>query len=325
MLKRTVIVFLLSFALGISGLYLALGEAVFRPETYRVQSSGLLIVGLAIVSFLAKWLAPAVRVWLLCRGQKVYLSYRSAILAHLSAIFGAALAPQNTGFAPATVAALSRLGVPVGTGIGVAIQIAVLDLIFFAWSIPAGVVYLIRSGTLELLPGARGAAFAAAGLAVIAAVFLSRYPRLVVSLILAAARWRVMARFAPRLRRVARDYYRSMREFLRLPASYWSMLHLATAAGWFGGFVLLWALLRLYGSGAGLLATLAILNAITLISHFVPTPGAAGFVEAAVGLAVGPDGSPAALLIWRLAGFYMIFAVGPAAVWLLYSFTRNRK
>jgi uncharacterized membrane protein YbhN (UPF0104 family) len=42
-------------------------------------------------------------------------------------------------------------------------------------------------------------------------------------------------------------------------------------------------------------------------------------VEAAVGLSVGAGGSgAAALLVWRLANFYVIFLLGPPAAWLLY-------
>ena len=126
-----------------------------------------------------------------------------------------------------------------------------------------------------------------------------------------------MARFASLLRKVARDYYRSARDFLKMPASYWLALHLATAAAWIGGFVLFWLLLRLYGVEAGLLATLATLSSITLVSHVVPTPGASGFIEAAVGLSVGA-GAAAALLVWRLASFYVVFLLGPPAGWLLY-------
>ncbi len=128
-----------------------------------------------------------------------------------------------------------------------------------------------------------------------------------------------MARFASRLRRIARDYYRSARAFLKMPASYWLALHLVTAAAWIGGFVLFWLLLRLYGVEAGLLATLATLCSITLVSHVVPTPGASGFMEAAVGLSVGAGGgAAAALLVWRLASFYVVYLLGPPAGWLLY-------
>jgi uncharacterized protein (TIRG00374 family) len=318
-LKRTAIALLLSLALGIAGLYLVLGEEVFRPETYRVQNSSVPLLVFIVISFLAKWLSPAVRVGFLCRGQGIPLPYRSAVLVHLFAMFVAALAPQNTGFAPATVAALSRLGVPVGRGIGVSVQIFVLDLIFFAWAVPLGVGYLVYSNALELPPGTGALAFAMGGLAIVAAAALSRRPQLVVGLIFAVARWRFMARFASRLRKVARDYYGSARDFLKMPASYWLALHLATAAGWIGGFVLFWLLLRLYGVEAGFLETLATLCSITVISHVVPTPGASGFMEAAVGLSVGAGvGAAAALLVWRLASFYVVYLLGPLAAWLLY-------
>ena len=204
-----------------------------------------------------------------------------------------------------------------GRGIGVAVQILVLDLIFFAWAVPLGVGYLVYSDALELPPGAGALALAAGCLAVVAAAALSRRPQLVVGLIFAVARWRFMARFASRLRRVARDYYRSARDFLKMPASYWLALHLATAAGWLGGFVLFWLLLRLYGVETGLLVTLATLSGITLVSHVVPTPGGSGFVEAAVGLSVGSRAA-AALLVWRLASYYVVYLLGPPAGWLLY-------
>ena len=321
MLKRTAIALLLSLAFGLAGLYLGVGEAVFRPETYRAQNSGVPLVILIVVAFLVKWFSPALRVGLLCRGQKIALPYRSAVLVHLLAMFVAALAPQNTGFGPATVAALSRLGVPIGRGIGVAVQVVVLDLIFFAWAVPASIGYLVYSDTLELPPGTRVVAFATGCLAIIVAAVLSRRPQLVVSLIFAVARWRLMARFATRLRKIARDYYRSMGAFLRMPTSYWLTLHVSTAAGWFGGFVLLWLLLKLYGVDIGLLSTLAILSSITLVAHLFPTPGAAGFMEAAVGLSIGANpggGVAAALLVWRLASFYIVYLLGPPAGWLLY-------
>jgi uncharacterized protein (TIRG00374 family) len=209
--------------------------------------------------------------------------------------------------------------VPVGRGIGVAVQVFLLDLVFFAWAVPVSLGYLDLSNTLELPAGARMVAFATACLAILVAVVLSRRPQLVVGLILEVARWRLMARFASRLRKVARDYYGSALDFLRMPASYWLALHLATAASWLGGFVLLWALLRLYGVEFGLLATLAILSSVTLVAHLFPTPGGSGFMEAALGLSVGAGGgAAAALLIWRLASYHAIFLLGPPAAWLLY-------
>jgi uncharacterized protein (TIRG00374 family) len=129
-----------------------------------------------------------------------------------------------------------------------------------------------------------------------------------------------MARFASRLRKIARDYYRSARAFKSMAVSTWLALNLVVAAGWFGGFALFWLLLELYGVDVGLLATLAILSSITLVAHIFPTPGGSGFMEAALGLSVGASGGnvAAALLIWRLASYHAIFLLGPPAGWLLY-------
>jgi hypothetical protein len=44
-------------------------------------------------------------------------------------------------------------------------------------------------------------------------------------------------------------------------------------------------------------------------------------VEAAVGLSIGANpagGVAAALLVWRLASFYVVYLLGPPAGWLLY-------
>ena len=312
-------VLLLSLALGIAGLYLAVGGAVFRPGTYRLQNPGVGVLALVVIAFLAKWCSPALRIWLLCRRQKIALPYRSALLAYLAAMFVAALTPNNTAVGPATAAALSRLGVPLGGGIGIVVQVFVLDLIFFAWAVPAGIGYLVYAETLRLPPTARVAAFVMAALAILGAVVLTRYPRPLVRSILAVAKWPPLERLSPGLRGIARDYYRSARTFKRMALPTWLALNLVTTAGWLSGFVLFWLLLELYGVEVGLLATLALLSSITLISHVVPTPGASGFVEAAVGLSIGAGGgAAAALLIWRLASFYVIFLLGPPAGWLLY-------
>jgi uncharacterized protein (TIRG00374 family) len=315
--RRTIIVVLLSLVLGVAGLYLAVGGAVFRPETYRVQHFSVPLLILAVTAFLAKWLSPAVRIGLLCRTQKIQLSYRSTLLAHLGAMFVAAFTPNNTGVGPATVAALGRLGVPLGRGIGVAVQLFVLDLIFFAWTVPLGLAYLVYFDKIALPPDTKAAALATTALTITGAVALIRHPRLVARLLLASADWLLLSRFAPRLRQSARDYYRSAIAFRKATVSTWFALSVFTISQWFGSFLLFWSLLRLYGVQANPLAVLAILSSLTLVSHFVPTPGAAGFMEAAVGFSIGA-GAAAALLIWRLASFYAIFVLGPLAGWLLH-------
>jgi glycosyltransferase 2 family protein len=320
-LARVFAIFGFGLALGLAGLYLIAGDQVFRTETYRMQDPNTLVITLCVVAFIAEWFVmdPA-RIWLLCRNQKIPLPFRSAVLVHLTSMFAASVTPGNAAVGPAIAVALRRLGVPFGKGVGVAIQVLVLDMIFFGWSVPLSLGYLVYSDTLRLPPGSEFAAFVTAALAIVGAVSLTRYPRPVVRLVLALARWPSMARFASRLRKIARDYYRSATAFKGMAVSTWLALNLVVAAGWFSGFALFWLLLELYGVDAGLLGTLAILNSITLVAHIFPTPGGSGFMEAALGLSVGAGGSAvaAALLIWRLASYHAIFLLGPPAGWLLY-------
>ena len=319
-MKRAVAVFVAGLALGFAGLYLVAGEQVFSIETYRVRNPSALVVALCVVAFIAEWFVMDVaRIWLLCRNQKVDLPFRSAILVHLTSMFVASLTPGNAAVGPAYAVALGRLGVPFGKGVGIAIQVFVFDIIFFAWAVPLSLGYLIYADTLRLTPGPEFAAFAISALAIAGAVFLTRYPRPVVRVILASARLPLLSRFASQIRRAARDYSRSARAFRNMAVSTWLAINVVVAAGWFAGFVLFWLLLDLYGVDAGLPATLAILTSITLVAHLFPTPGGSGFMEAALGLSIGSGASvAAALLIWRLATYHAIFVLGPPAAWLLY-------
>lgn len=318
-LGRSAVVLVVGLALGFGGLYVAAGRSIFRIETYRVGDPSVPIIALCAIAFLFEWFGePGLKLWVLCRNQKIPISLRSAVLVHLAAMFAAAVTPGNAAVGPATAVALRRLVAPFGRGMGVAVQVSILDMIYFAWAVPVSLGFLIFSSTIRLPAGAEVAALAVALLSLVGAVFLSRYPRLVVRLILAFARLPLSRRYAPRLRKVARDYYRGARAFRRMPTPTWLALQALTAAGWFSGFVLFWLLLELYGADAGLPQTLALLNSIVLVSHLVPTPGGSGFIEAALGLSVGAGGVAGALIVWRLLTYHVIFLLGPLAGWLLY-------
>ena len=320
-MKRALLVLAASLGLGFGGLYLVAGGALLEARTYRMTDPSFGLGAACLLALVVQWTAPGLKLRWLCRGQGVDLPYRWALVAHLVAVLGAALTPSNTGGVPATVVALGRLGVPAGKGLGVVVQVFVLDLVFFSWSAPLGVFYLILSDTIPLPARAGVLALVAVVLAVAVATLLTRKPRLVSSMILAVARWRLFRRFEDRLSGVARDYVRSARAYGKVPGSDWVKLHVVTAAGWLAGYAVLWCLLGLYGWETGFLTVLALLGSLTLVSHFVPTPGGSGFIEASVALAVGAGvGSvAAAVLLWRLSSFYLILLLGPAATWLLYA------
>lgn len=321
-MKRFAAALVLTLALGFGGLYLVAGGELFQDETYDIRNPGGLVLALCGVFFLVRWTVPAAKITLLCHAQGIPLPYRLGFLAHLVSVLGAALTPSQSGGNPAAAAALGRLGVPLGRGLGVAMQILILDLIFYSWSVPLCLGFLILTGAIALPPGAEAAALAATLLAVAGAVLLSRYPRPVVRLILASARLPLLRRFDRRLRRAALDYYRSARAFLRIEFLSWLTLQLVTAAGWLSTYALLWSLLVLYGIEIGLAETLSVVNVLNLAANFVPVPGGSGFIEAAVGLilpGLAAGGALAApILIWRVTSFYIIFLLGPLAGGLLY-------
>jgi uncharacterized protein (TIRG00374 family) len=320
---RGIAVFALSLALGFGGLYLVAGDQLLKPGLYHPRDFSALVAAAAGLAFLSEWfLTPAVRIGLLCRGQGMGISYRSAALVHVVAMFGAAVTPGNAGVGPLTALALRRLGVPLGRGVGIALQVFVLDMIFFAWAVPLGLVYLLSSGAIGLPPGLRVAAMGVSAAALVGAVALGRFPRPVVRLLLALARWQPSERLTPKLRKIARDYYRGIRAFLNMSTASSLALHAITALNWLSGFMVLWLFLELYGVEIGLLQTFALLTSVTLVSHLVPTPGSSGFMEAAVGLGLGAnpgEGGAAAVVLWRLTSYYVIFLMGPAAGWLLYA------
>ena len=321
-LVRALIALSLSLSLGLAGLYLVAGPELFRAETYRMQEVGPWLVIVCLLAFLSEWLMPAVRLQLLGKNQGTGISYPLALLVHLVSVFGALVTPGNTGGGPVAAVALNRIGVPLGRSVGISLQVFVLDLVFFAWVVPLSLAYLLVSGAVELPVIIEAAGLSMAVLALAAAVALGRYPRPVVAFLLTASKWRAARRFETRIRGVARDYYRSSRSYARTPLLSKAGLNTVTAVHWLAVFVLLWGFLKLYGVDLGFAVTVALLNILTLVSQFVPTPGGAGFVEAAVGLSLGSyaaGGSVAgALLLWRVLAFNIIFLVGPFAGWLLY-------
>lgn len=325
--RRLIALFLLAVGLGIGGLYLATKEAVLSPSTYALEDPNWLLVAVAVVSGFATWAAPVAKIRLLAAAQRIRLSVGEAFLGHVGQVFGTAMTPSGTGGGPAMMLAFERMGIKVGTGLGIAIQLFVLDLAALGVLIPVGLVYLLLFSSIELPRATSVLGGLLAIVALVGAVVLARYPRL----LYAAVRWlskrRFLQRFSERLARVARDYYVSAIAFRNMRPSAWWQLQVVNMIAWFGNFVMFWALLELYGASARLLDVVSVLSIVTLISFFVPTPGASGFSELMVGLAVGATDTAqtiaAPVALWRAATFYVVYLLGPVCAWILLSRTRS--
>src|SRR5690606_35809028 len=109
--------------------------------------------------------------------------------------------------------------------------------------------------------------------------------------------------------------------FRDLPLTTYIALHATNLCAWLANFLLLWSLLVIYGSQARLFDVLAVLSIITLIGFFFPTPGAAGFTELMVGLAVEARATAASIAapvaLWRAGTFYVAYLIGPLLAWLM--------
>jgi uncharacterized protein (TIRG00374 family) len=317
-MKRAIAIFTFSLGLGVFGLWLVYRDELLRPENYRLAHPNPLLIAVIALAFAGQILAPALKLLLLCRYQDMPMKFRKAVPVHLATVFGAVITPSNSGGAPATVMALSRLGYPVGKAVGVASQIFLLDLIFFAWAGPLGLAYLIYSRRIQLPLKAEILTVVAVVVAVGVAVALSRYPRRISSGLIWLAGRPFLRRFEARLKVVARDYYRSAQAYLRLSGGNYAALQAFTALSWLSSYVMLWALLRLYEEPANLLVLTALLANISLVANFVPTPGGSGFIEAAVGLTAVGASATAPLVLWRALNYYVFFLLGPLAGLLLY-------
>ena len=322
-MKSAVVMAGLSVVFGVVGLTVVGGGDVFRADTYSLThySPGLTV--LALLAFLATWLAPAFRIQLLCREQGS-VSFWRALLVQLATSFGAAVTPGKSGAGVAGTAALSTLGLSIGQGLNIAVQQALLDLAFYSWALPLSLVYILASRRFDLPLSIELAGLALTLMFVFALVFRRKLPRVLLRVALGTARLPLPLRFQRWLRRTTYDYYRSAHLTLGLSQGEWFRAHLATAVGWLSNYLLLWTLLRLDGADAALPSVLAILTLVSVTANIVPTPGGAGFIEVAVGLATQLQVSSriaTALLLWRLGTFYIIYPVGPLVSWLLY---RNR-
>ena len=320
-LRRTLLVVVGSLLLGFSGLYLVARQELFDLTAFTAVDWKPWIVIMIVVSMLGSYGAPSWRLTIMSRAQGSKLTPIRGLYVHLATMFGAALTPGNTGGAPVTAIALNRLGIPLGQGISIAVQAIVVDLVFFAWSVPLSLLYLLAFERLHLTASIQIVIVLLTALFVLLAVLLGLYPRLMLRALLWLAGQRVFGRIRRRMRKASRDYYRSALRFRVLPPKVWVYLHGLTALGWLSTFTLFWVLLALFNNQIQLLDSVAILDLIILVGNVVPTPGGSGFMEAVVGIGTktqkGAEYVAAPLLMWRFLSFYIAFILGPVATGLL--------
>lgn len=305
---------LLSLAFGVLGLGAALifGKPKDLLVIRQLSPQTLLF---CILLMLISFLSGGLRVLFLVHQLGYRLRFWSAVRSHILGLFSAAITPSGSGNAPAIALMLSRDGVSTPHAWSVALYTGVVDLLFFAWGVPASLVVLAATGHMP-----EGRWLIVVGI-VVSALFLSLWyliafhletaPRLIIRLF----SWGPLRRFRSR----ATTFSRSLSQtIVRLSATTWrGELYLQVLA--MGTHLSIFAMFPVIAANLGLrlefIPTVATLFLVYIVSHVVPTPGGSGFLELTLPLLLVPERPALALpavVVWRLVSFYSIFILGPS-------------
>ena len=92
-------------------------------------------------------------------------------------------------------------------------------------------------------------------------------------------------------------------------------LHACTALFWLVSFAFLNAVAFTLGLGVPQLELLALRTLIHAFAFAIPTPGASGYMEGALSLALAGRATPqlisTTVLVWRSLSYYLYFVLGP--------------
>lgn len=265
-------------------------------------------LSLMVISFLA----GGARLTAVLRLADAKVNMWRASRAHVLGLFAAAVTPSGGGNGIAIGVALQQDGVKPDVAWSAAVYTSVLDLLFFAWSIPVAAVLLNRASLIsqQLMWVALGASLLFLAMWYGVAFHLGKLTHLMARLF--------SMRLLKRWRRPVVRFFDGVGKATRTMArgSFLNQLALQALTVLLHGAVysVFYVLAGALGSPLGLMPTLALLLIISAASHVVPTPGGAGYFEVALGYAFaqrgGAAGVTAAVLAFRVFTYYLPLILG---------------
>ena len=305
---------LLSLALSLVGVALVLFWFGQPEDVGRLLELPLWSVLLGICSLLTNYLCGSLRLVMLTRivGKPVGL-WRAA-RAYLFGLFSKAVTPSGSGNLPAVVLSLVRDGLPAATAWSVTLYTSILDLFFFALSVPFALALVSADAATGHSP--LWAALPIGGFFLAFAYVLAYH-------ITAFTRGVAVLFSIKPLKRWQRPAIRSTRKLTattgtvtRAPLLERIALFILTALLHTAMYLILYIFLKGLGASLPLLPTLAVIQLATVVSFVVPTPGGSGFIEVAVSYGLSRESQSSvitpAVVAWRAFGYYSIFLIGPA-------------
>ncbi len=306
---RTVLLSLALSLLGIVAVILLLGDFSDLKELSRVSVPVLLLtVAMLFVTFVIGGL----RLFMLMRLAGERTGLWTSIKAYIMGLFAAALTPSGSGNAPSIALTFQADGVPAARCWSAAIYTSVLDLFFFAYSVPLAAVFLWQLGLMPTV-----------------VVWLS-----ILACIISIGLWYGISfrldrttglfyrlfsiRFLRRWRRAAIVFVRELAGAVSsMSAGGLGMhvqLHILSLALHLVTYTILHVFLSALGGDTPWIVTISVLALVTAVSHIVPTPGASGYMEATLAyvfsLRTEPAIVTASVVAYRVLSFYASLLLG---------------
>lgn len=298
--------------LGLAGLVavtLWLGEPGQWRHLFRL--SGWTLTW-ALLLLVASFVGGGARLVVLLRMAGARIDLFRATRAHILGLFAAAVTPSGGGNGLAIGFALQRDGVKPNVAWSAAVYGSVLDLFYFAWTLPVAGFLLYRTEliSLRLLWFTLAVSLFCLALWYGLAFHLGRVRHLIRPLL----GWRILKRWRKRTLRFLDDVSSAMGTITRGGVLSQLGLHLLTLPV----HLLAYAILHLFavalGSPLNLTQTLSLMVLISAASQVVPTPGGSGYFEVALTYAFSQGGAhaqmTAAVIAFRAITYYVPIFVG---------------
>jgi glycosyltransferase 2 family protein len=277
-------------------------------------AAGVLLLGVAHA-------AGGLRLLVLGRVAGTPVAPWHALRAYLLGLVSAAVTPSGGGHALAIAWTLRRGGMPGATAWAVALYTSVLDLTFYAWSLPLALV--VWSTTAQ--PPSRWmlAMTLPIGLALLGAGYLLAYrlpwlrrPLGRLFSLRVLRRWRRTAlRFVDRFA-VAMRTLNAMRPRTVVALQGITVVQHGAA------YLILYVIAAALGANPALLPVMAVVAITSAVANVVPTPGASGYMEMTLSLTLSRHLQPSlvapSVLAWRAFAHYASLVVGSAVAGALW-------
>lgn len=305
---------LLSLLFGGLGLYLALPES-FDLSLFRqidtLHWPWLLV--LAVV-FVCWWFATGWRTAMLARLSGAPITLWQGTRAYLVGVFSAAITPAGSGNVVGIGWMLTRFGLPLERAVAITVSSAVLDMTFFAWSVPLAALYLFSTGrappiaSLPLLTVLLSVtAFSISYLLVFRLHWLT-------ALVKQLIRLPLLRRLKSRSETFLDNLALAGRTFAAVPWHGHLAVHAVSGLSRIFYLTLLFTILRAIGVQADL-SVIALQTLVHAFAFLIPTPGGSGYQEGLMSWLlrdqVSPEHLSFAVIAWRFCVFYLYFLIGP--------------